>query len=881
VSTISVRLSAALADRYRIERELGHGGMATVYLAEDLKHKRRVAVKVLKPELAAVLGAERFVQEITTTAALQHPHILPLFDSGTADGFLFYVMPFIDGETLRDKLSRETQLGIDEAVRITREVADALDYAHRHGVIHRDIKPENILLHDGRPMVADFGIALAVSAAAGGRMTETGLSLGTPHYMSPEQATAEKELTNRSDIYSLGCVLYEMLTGSPPHVGATAQQIVMKIVMDEARPVTELRKSVPPNVAAAVATAVEKLPADRFATAAKFAEALGNPAYTTTTATAPSAGLAARPYPWTALAAALLVGVGLGGLAARVFLGGSAPPVDSRREQLTFNGLAGRPAMSPNGDFIAFVETACGHARLSLCKSSLVVQEVGSTQARVLLSGATDLQAPRWSHDGLTVVVAGELAEGREGLFAVPRLTGTPQRIGPRGVYDTHPRGDSVMLIPEGATGSALIIALGSGVVVDSASVRFGAASDIAWAPDGRRLVARMGNGLQIFGRDGHPIDSIALGARPVVRWNPAGTAVLFFQSSTVREDRFVQVRVGRDGRILGPAELILGRIPTLYRGGFDVARNTGTLAVETGDANADLWSFDLTARPVQGRRETRGTTWYGYPAVSLDGRSIYYFRGDARGDNIYARDLGTGVEEALTSQQLPGGEAARLSHDGRRLVYGHAGSARVLEYIELPSRQVFTRPAPIWTDLVEPVLSRGFVSTHDGTGEVVVLDSLKGTWRTLAIPDSLNAVNFAASPDGASLAVVAVPNRASESASVYRAGLGGRRLVVGTVPLLGGAFQVLSTFETGEPEIGLRWEDDRTISLARWLDAEDTPSLWRLTIGDGRLTRVAALPVACTPVSVALDGSGRIATCRVDDFRADIWLMTVPGVSR
>src|SRR6185436_6098242 len=264
----TTRLAAALADRYRIERELGQGGMATVYLAQDLKHDRKVALKVLKPELAAVLGAERFVVEIKTTAALQHPHILPLFDSGTADGFLYYVMPYIQGETLRSKLDRETQLGVDEAVRITREVADALDYAHRHGVIHRDIKPENILLHDGRPMVADFGIALAVSAAAGGRMTETGLSLGTPHYMSPEQATAEKELSNRSDIYSLGCVLYEMLTGSPPHVGATAQQIVMKIVMDVARPVTELRKSVPPNVAAAAARAIEKLPADRFDSAA-------------------------------------------------------------------------------------------------------------------------------------------------------------------------------------------------------------------------------------------------------------------------------------------------------------------------------------------------------------------------------------------------------------------------------------------------------------------------------------------------------------------------------------------------------------------------------------------------------------------------------------
>ncbi len=274
MSETTERLSSALADRYRIKRRLGEGGMATVYLAEDLKHKRKVALKVLKPELAAVLGAERFVQEITTTARLQHPHILPLFDSGEADSFLYYVMPYIEGETLREKLDRETQLSVDEAVRITSEVGDALDYAHRRGVIHRDIKPENILLHDGRPMVADFGIALAVSAAAGGRMTETGLSLGTPHYMSPEQATAEKDLTARSDVYSLGSVLYEMLTGDPPHTGSSAQQIIMKIVTDEARPVTELRKSVPPHVAAAVGKALERLPADRFESAAAFREAL-------------------------------------------------------------------------------------------------------------------------------------------------------------------------------------------------------------------------------------------------------------------------------------------------------------------------------------------------------------------------------------------------------------------------------------------------------------------------------------------------------------------------------------------------------------------------------------------------------------------------------
>ncbi len=209
MTPITERLAAALADRYTVERKLGEGGMAIVYLAHDVKHDRKVAIKVLRPELAAVLGAERFVNEIKTTANLQHPHILPLFDSGEADGFLYYVMPYIDGETLRNKLNREKQLGIDDAVKITTEVADALDYAHRHDVIHRDIKPENILVHDGRSMVADFGIALAVSAAAGGRMTETGLSLGTPHYMSPEQVTAEKDLTSRSDIYSLGAPVFQ------------------------------------------------------------------------------------------------------------------------------------------------------------------------------------------------------------------------------------------------------------------------------------------------------------------------------------------------------------------------------------------------------------------------------------------------------------------------------------------------------------------------------------------------------------------------------------------------------------------------------------------------------------------------------------------------
>jgi eukaryotic-like serine/threonine-protein kinase len=272
--TIDSRLSTALADRYRIERELGQGGMATVYLAQDLKHDRQVAIKVLRPELAAVIGAERFLTEIKTTANLQHPHILPLHDSGAAGSFLYYVMPFVEGESLRNRLSREKQLPITDAVRIATEVAGALDYAHRHGVIHRDIKPENILLHDGRALVADFGIALAASKAGGTRMTETGMSLGTPHYMSPEQAMGEREITPRSDVYALGCITYEMLVGEPPFTGPTAQSIVAKVMTAEPAAPSSLRKTVPEPVESAVLTALEKLPADRWASAKEFGDAL-------------------------------------------------------------------------------------------------------------------------------------------------------------------------------------------------------------------------------------------------------------------------------------------------------------------------------------------------------------------------------------------------------------------------------------------------------------------------------------------------------------------------------------------------------------------------------------------------------------------------------
>ncbi len=373
MSVVPSRLAEALSRSYRIERELGAGGMATVYLAQDLKHDRKVAIKVLRPELAAVIGADRFLSEIKTTANLQHPHILPLHDSGAADSFLYYVMPFIEGESLRDRLTREKQLPVNDAVRIATEVAGALDYAHRHNVIHRDIKPENILLHDGRALVADFGIALAASKAGGTRMTETGMSLGTPHYMSPEQAMGEREITARSDVYALGAVTYELLLGEPPFTGPTAQAIVAKVMTAEPVTITGQRRTVPPHVEAAVFTALEKLPADRFASAAEFAQALaGGVSTTTRTGSRGAPRSKASAGPWRAISAALgavllaLLGIVGWNMTHRSSAGGpsvydAALPVDA---PMTFAFTAaantyGTPlrnlSVARNGDFAVYV----------------------------------------------------------------------------------------------------------------------------------------------------------------------------------------------------------------------------------------------------------------------------------------------------------------------------------------------------------------------------------------------------------------------------------------------------------------------------------------------------------------------------------------------
>ena len=393
------RLNAALEGRYRIERELGEGGMATVYLADDLRHERKVALKVLKPELAAVVGAERFLSEIKVTANLQHPHILPLFDSGEADGFLFYVMPYVEGESLRDWLEREKQLPVDEAVRIATAVANALDHAHRHDVIHRDIKPANILLQDGEPVVADFGIALAVGAAGSTRLTETGLSLGTPYYMSPEQATGDQRVGASTDTYALGSVLYEMLVGDPPYPGSTAQAVLGRIIAGKPVSATEQRPSIPANVDAAIRCALEKLPADRFTSAQDFVRALGDEHFRYGGDVADIAGASASPWnrltiAMTTLAALLALTLGWSLLRPE-----PSKPVArfelmlEEMQRLQFDPLGVEIALSTDGTRLVYVgQTQTGDPQLF--QRSLEVLEP------VPISGTEGALTPAFSPDG-------------------------------------------------------------------------------------------------------------------------------------------------------------------------------------------------------------------------------------------------------------------------------------------------------------------------------------------------------------------------------------------------------------------------------------------------------------------------------------------------
>ena len=683
------RLRTALADRYAIERELGAGGMATVYLAEDLKHHRKVAVKVLRPELAAVLGAERFLQEITTTANLQHPHILPLFDSGQADSFLYYVMPYIDGETVRDKLNREKQLGIEEAVKITTEVADALDYAHRHKVIHRDIKPENILLHDGRPMVADFGIALAVSAAAGGRMTETGLSLGTPHYMSPEQATAERDLTNRSDIYSLACVLYEMLTGEPPHTGASAQAIVIKIVTEDVQPVTELRKSVPPHVAAATTNALEKLPADRFATAKEFAEALTNPSFVlpgTPDIKADVQTLAGwrqrLAIPMTALAALMLVLAVWGwfrtpassGTPTRVVI-----PVPDGYQMLF--GQNPQLALSPDGRTLVYYTDGLLHLR------SL------DSFDDVPLTGTHGASSPFFSRDGKWIGFSTFMGVN-VGLMKVAVTGGPvlPIRDAPSDLgADWSAEGDIVYVRALGSSGLWLMADDGTGSHQITAVLDSALETAHGWPqllPDGKSVLFTVIGPSGGWGDASLVVQDIASGERRAVieratygRYISTGHIVFAQADGTVLAVPFDLGRL----RVTGTPFPVASEVRVAFWGGaasFAVS-DGGTLAFVRGTSET-RHLLNWLDRDGEVIRQLGPPLNGAYPNVSPDGRRIAFTHRQHDHNDIWLVDAASGTREHFTFESTED-ESPVWSPDGRRIAYSSAWTGQ--------SRRVYIKP--------------------------------------------------------------------------------------------------------------------------------------------------------------------------------------------
>ena len=678
------RLRAALDDRYRIERELGAGGMATVYLAHDIKHDRDVAIKVLHPDLGAALGADRFLSEIKTTARLQHPHILPLLDSGSADGLLYYVMPLVTGETLRARLERETQLPVDDALRIARDVAEALAEAHARGVIHRDIKPENILLQAGRAVVADFGIALAVQQAGGQRMTQTGLSLGTPHYMAPEQAMGEKTIDARADIYALGAITYEMLVGEPPHTGNTVQAVIAKVITENPRSIRAARGTVPESVEAAVMTALAKLPADRFSSAADFAAALsgkisvsmpGGVSSSTAMRSVSSGSVAwwrrAREIvAWTAAVAAV---------GTAVWLGTRTPAVPSlgRFEVVLPDSLAlsnlstgSRVAISRDGALLAF------SARSGSAPRGLFLRSADNSVSQTL-SAAVGVSYPTFSPDGKWVLYSLDL--GR--LMKIPVAGGAPVTLSTAGKPDAPIRssswGDDDRIVftlgaelwitdddgarprrlaapdtvrgvgsiahPEilpGGTDALAVLVRGKALNADSAELAVVSLSDGTVAPLGVQGFAPN------FAAPGHIVFTRSAGTAYAVAFSPRLRAV---SGPVVR----ILDGVNQNGPLA--SELAVAANGWLLHVMQSVPPSTRLIAVDQRGVERLL--------PFEPRR-------YAEPTISPDGRRIAvrvsggaYYSG-----NIWIHDLQNGALSRLTSDTVS--YRGTWSRDGSRILY-------------------------------------------------------------------------------------------------------------------------------------------------------------------------------------------------------------------
>jgi eukaryotic-like serine/threonine-protein kinase len=668
------QLKQALSDRYAIDREIGAGGMATVYLARDLRHDRPVALKLLNPELGAVLGVERFLAEIKVTANLQHPNLLPLFDSGEAGGQLYYVMPFVAGESLRVRLEREKQLPIEDAVRISIAIANALDYAHSHGVIHRDLKPENILMQSGQPVVADFGIALAVSKAGGNRITQTGLSLGTPQYMSPEQATGDRVIDGRSDIYSLAAMTYEMLTGEPPHIGNTAQAIIARVLTDRPRPVRHTRSAVPENIEAAIDHALEKLPADRYATAREFSEALQGRGQAVTRTTTATPAIADRGKRWRP--GAVAGGVLVAAVAITAFVLKRPAPADTVPViRFRFSGSDSAPviprfpwpaALSPDGSKLAYWVGVGGEPQLML-------RRLDQLDARPV-PGTRGGSQVFFSPDGEWIAFESSEKEKKVRLDGSAPVT-IAEGAGNNGAAWTT-EGELIVGATKGKAGLSRVPVSGGELVQFTHPDSANGDLDHLWPvahPDGRTIVfTSWGGGLTTASL---AITSLADGK--VTRLGIKGIRPL-----AVLDDQLVYLQA--DGTVMALGLDASGRkvngSPTPVHDPVSVAPNNngnsdvflssgGALVSAIGSTASRLsWlSRDGSVRPVL--QEVRD---YQVPRLSPDGRRIAVLIREGTSQDVWIYDLPTGTLSRLT-------DAARVTsvewtRDGKRVIYTAPG---------------------------------------------------------------------------------------------------------------------------------------------------------------------------------------------------------------
>ena len=772
MSDVGARLSSILGERYRIEREIGSGGMATVYLAHDLKHDRDVALKVLRQDLAAVLGAQRFLNEIRITARLDHPHILTLIDSGAADGVLYYVMPLVRGESLRARLERERQLPVDEALDITRQITSALDYAHRQGVVHRDIKPENILLHEGEAVLADFGIAMAVREAGGDRLTETGVSLGTPQYMSPEQAAGDRLIDARSDVYSMGAVLYEMLAGEPPFTGASMQSLVARLLTEPPTRLRVLRATVPRAVDEAVATALAKAPADRPATAGDFARAL----------TAQSVTKRWAPSITPARAIAALGAIAAIALAALFVSRRSAPPPLPDRVQLTLTGNAITPSLSPDGTRLAFAEKQCGES--GACTYQLVVQDVEGTGRLVVTRDIGYIYKTQWTADGRFVAFAGSHPPLRHGAFAVSTLGGETRYLGCC-VFDLI-AGDTSFLLPGTPAGAnrwwVRRVTVHDGQIVDSIPLGDTSPQYVAGLTIPDRLLLLRGQTpdveaeLHLADFEGRIVDRLrpATGYRP--RWVPARERLVIAAQRDAAGTSFDVLTMRVSASAIGPKiDTVMSGLE-LGNGIFDVSQDGERLVYYGGPVETSVATLDID----------RTSPWRPATKPILSATTRMSGRISPAGDRVLlARDTPRGGEQASqfslmprtggAERQIPGAVADLLdfewSPDGTRFIGLQridAGQLRLIERDTIGSETRELARLPVAAAVKIHPLSDGSVALVPAQRRAVSVFRRPGkrnvTWD---LPAWMSVVaRLSPTSDARSLAVGGL-NRSSDSVVV------------------------------------------------------------------------------------------------------------------